>query len=316
MKVIYGIRKWNERVRSPVIALGVFDGVHVGHQRIISRAVRRAEKIVGTSIVTTFDPHPLKVINPKKSPSLLTSCEHRVKLFSYLGADVCLVVRFTRSFSQLEPDKFVGNFLVRRLRVTEMVVGENFAFGKDGSGGIKFLKEAALRYGFSLRKVKMARIGGKVVSSTVIRNLVEKGELMRAGRLLGRPVSVLGTVTAGSSRGRALGFPTANLNLHHEAIPPAGVYAVRVKYKGSVLSGLVNIGIRPTFNRPSAGRKRISPCVEVHILNFKKNIYGEELEVVFSGRIRDERTFSDRENLLRQIERDEIAARRILGRRG
>ncbi len=311
MRIIRGIENWKFRLRRPVAALGVFDGVHRGHRRIVSRAVARARKLGGKSVVITFDPHPLSVIRPESPPSLLTSHEHKLRLIRDLGADYCLVIKFSRAFSRRRPRQFIRDVLVKKLAVREVVVGGNFAFGRNQQGRVGLFSREAARYGFRLWVVKMLKTGGQPVSSTLIRRLIEKGELVQAARLLGRRVSVRGTVVPGSGRGKTLGFPTANIDPHHEAIPPPGVYAVRVLLNSRRFAGMVNIGFRPTFRSPRAEGKAGSRQVEVHIFDFRRNLYGKDMEVVFLKMIRPEKRFPNTESLVSRIRLDERIARRI-----
>ena len=294
-----------------VATIGIFDGVHIGHQEIIKAVVRRAKKLSLKSVAITFDPHPLKVLEPKNAPPLLISLKHRLRLIKELGIDSCVVINFTKSFSLLDPETFVKNVLLDKLRVKELYVGENFCLGKARSGDVSFLKEMGKKYGFAVHSVSFIKKNGIIVSSTQIRNLIIKGGLDTASRLLKRSVSVLGTVVKGAALGRELGYPTANINPHHEAIPPAGVYVIKIKLLNKQYSGILNIGKRPTFTTRNA--QESEPTIEAHIFDFKGRIYGKDIEVYFVKKIRDESRFSSKEKLISQIRRDEIKARKILG---
>lgn len=292
-------------MKKTVAAIGIFDGVHLGHKAIIKSAVRRARAIKGESVVITFDPHPLKVLQPHKPIPLLMSTAHRVKLISELGVDACLVLKFDKKFSNLKPHIFVKKILVDKLKVSELYIGSDFVFGKECQGNAITLQKYGWRYGFKVKIMPMVKLAGGVVSSTAIRRLIIRGRLKEAAHMLGRPVTVFGTVKRGAHRGRTLGYPTANIDPHHEAIPPSGVYAVWVRLRNRKYGGASYIGTRPTF-------KEREPVIEVHIFNFRKLIYGEDIEIIFVKRLHGDRKFSSQQELVEQIKRDDINARRIL----
>jgi riboflavin kinase/FMN adenylyltransferase len=303
MKVIRGLRSFRDNIEKSAVTVGVFDGVHIGHQKVIKRAVSRARKIGGKSVVVTFDPHPAKVLNPKARVPSLTSLNHRIRLIGRLGADYLVIVRFTKALSRIAPHEFVRKTLIGKLGMRELCVGENFCLGRGGKTGVKELASIAKELCFALRAIKPVRIRGRQVSSSGIRHLIVEGNLAAASRSLSRPVSILGTVVKGSRRGRILGFPTANINPHHEAIPPSGVYAVFVSFGKKVYDAVLNIGVRPTFGQ------EIDPTIEVHIFDFWGTIYGKDLEISFARKLRDERRFSNRHELASQIVRDAESAR-------
>jgi len=294
-----------------VATIGIFDGVHIGHQKIINAVVRRAKKLSLKSVVVTFDPHPMKVLEPKNAPPLLISLKHRLRLLKQMGADKCAVIRFTRRFSLTSPEVFVKKVLVDRLGVKELYIGRNFCLGKGKTGDASFLRQMGQKYGFSVHLVDFVKKDGVIVSSTHIRQLLTEAKLDLAKRLLKRPVSVLGTVVKGAALATELGYPTANIDPHHEAIPPSGVYAVKVVLGEKEYDGVLNIGRRPTF----AGAKALQaePTIEAHIFDFKGDIYGKDLEVYFVKKLRDEKKFPSKEKLVEQIMRDEKKARAILG---
>jgi len=294
-------------MKKTVAAIGIFDGVHLGHRRIISAAVRAAKESGGRSIVITFDPHPLKVLRPHKPIPSIMSTVHRVRLIRELGADSCSVIRFTKKFSNLKPREFVKKMLVDKFRVSDLFVGSNFVFGKGNAGDTALLKNLGCEYGFKVTVVPMVKVGGKIVSSTTIRNLIIRGNLSEASHMLGRPVTVFGTVVSGAGRGKLLGYPTANINPHHEAIPPSGVYAVRVRLGNKKFGGALFIGHRPTFGERE-------PVIEAHIFDFRSVIYGEDIEVAFIKRLRGVRKFNSHEKLVEQIKKDDALARLILSR--
>lgn len=308
MKVACGIKGLRRPPAGSVVTMGVFDGVHLGHARVIRDAVARARKRGLESIVVTFDPHPIRILRNNTYVPRLISFTHRIKLIEELGADMLLVIRFTKAFSMMAADLFVRQVLVDRLNAMEICASPKFYFGSGGKAGISELKELASPYGIRVNVIPPVKIGGTVVGSRLIRGLILKGELGKAAKCLGRPVSILGTIVAGSRLGRTLGYPTANINPHHEIVPPSGVYAVRIKVKGRLYKGVLNIGMRPTFYAP----RDAEPSIEAHIFNFKGNIYGRDAEVYFVKKLRDEARYKGREALIAQIRKDEERARNIL----
>ena len=310
MKVIRGLHALQRPLKSSVLTIGVFDGVHVGHRKVIGTVVARAKKLGVKSVVVTFDPHPMKSLCPQNRTPSLISLDHRIRMVGSLGVDILVVVSFTEAVSGLSPGAFVKNILVDKLGVREMYVSDNFYFDKDAAAGVRELEALGRQFGFSVHVVSPARSGGRIISSSLIRKLVTGGDLKKAARLLGRPVSVLGTVVSGARLARELGYPTANLNPHHEVIPPGGVYAVMVRYDDRLYRGVLNIGLRPTFYAP----RDCEPAIEVHIFCFRGKVYGKDLEVFFMGKLRDERRFSGKADLVAQIEKDKKAALALLGR--
>ena len=310
MKVIHGISHVEQRFRRPVLAIGVFDGVHRGHRQLIKRAIRRARSLKGVAVVMTFSPHPVHVLRPDVSLPLLTSLKHRLRLIEDLGADVCLVVRFTRRFARLSPEQFVGRYLRRKIGPEEIFVGDDFRFGHDRAGGLKELREAGRRYGFKVNIVKSVLRQGRNISSTLIRRYIQKGELRKAAGFLGHPVSVSGRVIRGASRGKKLGYPTANIKPISEIIPPPGVYLVRVLLDKKTYPGMANIGYQPSFRKKDS-RQEKHLHVEVHILDFRGEIYKKEVTLEILKKIRDEKKFPSSEQLAAQLRRDERRARRF-----
>lgn len=306
MRVIQGINNIKGPFKKAVVTVGIFDGVHIGHQFILKKVIHRAKRIKGRSVVVTFNPHPLKILSPHMSPALLTSLNHRLNLITRIGIDICLVLDFTKQFCYLSPQNFIKNILIKRIGMREIFVGNNFRFGYKGKGDIELLKGMADKFGFRVNHINVIKSGNRVISSTQIRQLIERGKIKEAACFLGRSVSILGTVVKGSTRGRWIGYPTANIDPHQEAIPPSGVYAVEVKLNRKKFFGILNIGTQPTFSHPAKKR-----TVEVHIFNFKEDIYGRELEINFIKKLRSERKFSNKQQLATQIEKDCIKARRL-----
>ena len=305
MKVIYVAGRDQFPFKKPFLAIGIFDGVHHGHQMLIGQVVRKARAAGGTSVVMTFDPHPVHVLHPQIDCPLLVSVVHRLKLIEALGVDVCLVIRFTKKFSHLTPEQFIQNYLVPRIHPQEVFLGDDFRFGQNRSGGLDFLKEAARQYGFKVNIVSAVKFHKERISSTRIRKLIADGKFFAAGRLLGRRVSILGRVVKGDSRGRKLGFPTANLECGCDPLIPPGVYMVYATLDKNKFKGIANVGFRPSFYK-----REEKILFEVHILDFHQNIYGREMIVEIIQKLRDEKEFLTQEALIAQIKADEIKARR------
>ncbi len=299
MIIIRGINKI-KKYKKAVIALGVFDGVHRGHRNILEDTVRIAAKTGGTSIALTFSPHP-------QNKQSLYSLEHRLRLIAELGVDLCVVVNFNRSFARMSPGDFIAKILVGKIGASFVCVGKNFRFGFAAGGDYKLLKQAAAEYNFKLRVFDVLKSKGLAISSTVIRKLIKSSKLREAQQLLGRRVSILGTVISGTRLGRLLGFPTANINPHHEIIPSAGIYAVEIIFSEKIYDGICYIGKRPTIPV-----KKRSIHVEAHIFNFKKSIYGKTLEIQFVKMIRKDKKFVTISDLSDQIQKDVISCRKIL----
>jgi len=306
MKILY-ISKKRLRVKNLFATIGIFDGLHLGHQRILNALIKKARGKKGKSAVVTFSPHPFRVLHPEKAPPMLLSLKHRLKILKEMGIDIVFIVKFDKHFAGLSAKGFVQKVLIDKLGIRQLFVGEKFSLGRNRKGSTKVLKKLSKKYGFAINIIKSRRIKGKRVSSTLIRKFVIEGRFKEAHHMLGRRFSVLGTVVHGEKRGRIIGFPTANLDLHHEAIPPAGVYAVLVRKGSKSYNGILNIGFRPTFK--DTHRER---TVEAHIFNFRKDIYGKDLEVVFIKKLRDERHFTHRDHLREQIYSDVVAAYRVL----
>ena len=296
MEVITDLRDFKLTSKS-VVAIGVFDGVHKAHRQIISAAIKSARRRRLKSLVLTFWPHP-------QGQASLNSLEHRLRLIEGLGVDICAVIRFNRSFARINAEDFVKNILVKRLNARAVFIGKNFRFGKNAEGNVLLLKKLSRFYGFQVRSFAVLKTGKTTISSTLIRKLISSGKLQPAEKILMRPVSVLGTVIKGVSLATKLGFPTANIEAHHEVLPPAGIYAVRVFFDKLNYPGVCYIGKRPTFSRNEQS-------IEVYIFNFKKNIYGFDLEIQFIRKIRKERKFSGPQALIKQIKKDIIKAKVI-----
>ena len=303
MEIIKGIENIRRSFRNPVVTLGNFDGVHLGHQDIFKRVKEEALKIHGEGVVITFEPHPLKVLAPEKFLPLLTPFRKKMMLIRKSGIETVLCVEFSSAFSEVSPYEFIKSILVEKLKVKKVIIGYNYHFGKGQKGDAQTLKEAGKAFGFGVEVVEPFRIGQSVVSSSKIRDLIQRGEVVGASRLLGRDYPIIGKVVEGAKRGQTLGFPTANLEISDELYPKPGVYAVEVEWRQQRLNGLANVGTNPTFSSAQNGKgKPIS--LEVYILNFNRDIYGQEIQVNFKRRIRDEVRFESSALLIEQIKKD------------
>jgi riboflavin kinase/FMN adenylyltransferase len=291
----------------PVLALGNFDGLHRGHQKIIERVKRGAVEHGGTPMAMTFDPHPPRVVRPDKAPPLLMTKAQKLEALHQAGIRCVAVVRFTRELSEWDPETFVRSVLVEWLRVSEVWVGANFLFGHERSGNFSLLRVLGQRYGFRADKIDPVRYKDFVVSSTRIRRLVGEGRVDEAGALLGHGFYIDGRVVEGRRRGRELGFPTANLATDNELLPPHGVYATTTTIDGVVYPGLTNIGVRPTFSERDT-------TVETHLLGYSGDLYGQSVRLGFVLRLRDERKFDDIDALRAQMEADQRRAERLFSR--
>jgi len=289
-----------------VITLGNFDGVHLGHQEILRRAVDRAARANGIPIAVSFYPHPAVVLAPARAPLLLTTLRQRVERLAAQEITLLVLYHFTRRFAAVEAERFVLDYLVGALGVSQLVVGHDVGFGNRRGGNADLLEDMGRRIGFEVEVVSPVEAEGLVVSSSAIRAAIHSGDLANAARMLGRPYSVGGRVVHGHHRGAQIGFPTANLRLHGIQLPPDGVYAVRARIGGELVPGVANVGMKPTFG----DRER---TVETHLFEFGADLYGRRIEVEFAARLREERKFPSVDALVRQIRDDANAARRLLG---
>ncbi|ADL45039.1 bifunctional riboflavin kinase/FAD synthetase [Micromonospora aurantiaca] len=290
-----------------VVTIGVFDGVHRGHQATIGHAVARARELGVKSVVVTFDPHPAEVVRPGSHPAVLTEPARKAELIEALGVDVLCVVPFTVEFSRLPPEAFVHDVLVAHLHAALVVVGDNFRFGHRAAGDVPLLERLGRTFGFAVEGAPLVAEAGTVFSSTYIRSCVDAGDVGAAAAALGRPHRVEGVVVRGDQRGRELGYPTANLLTHrYAAVPADGVYAARlVRRDGEPLAAAVSIGTNPTFS----GRER---RVEAYALDFSGDLYGERLALDFVAHLREQRTYDAIEPLVAQIAEDVERTRRAV----
>ncbi|MDY6824233.1 MAG: bifunctional riboflavin kinase/FAD synthetase [Thermodesulfobacteriota bacterium] len=312
MQLIEGLENIPAPFENAVVTIGNFDGVHKGHQALFAKVRQRAAALNGTSVVVTFDPHPARVLNPGVITPLITIYEQKVELIEQTGIDVLVSIAFTREFAAVTASEFVENILVKRLGVRSIVIGKDYAFGKNREGDVAFLEKCGQKMGFDVISVDWVDWQGRKtesadrqhrISSTAVRELVRAGRVKDASGLLGRYYQVRGTVVSGRGRGAAsLGFPTANIELKDELCPADGVYAVLVTHGSKHYKGVANIGYSPTFDDHIF-------TVEVHILDFNDPINGERINVDFIERIRDEKKFDGIEALKAQIQKDIDQAR-------
>ncbi len=292
-----------------VVTIGVFDGVHRGHQAIIGHTVKRARDLGLQSVVVTFDPHPAEVVRPGSHPAVLTEPVRKAELIEELGVDALCVVPFTPAFSQLGPEEFVHGVLVEALHAAVVVEGDNFRFGHRAAGDLGLLARLGRTFGFTVEEAPLVSDEGLVFSSTYIRSCVDAGDVKAAAAALGRPHRIDGVVVRGDQRGRELGFPTANLMCHrYAAIPADGVYAAWLHRAGheSPLPASVSVGTNPTFS----GKER---RVEAYVLDFSGDLYGERVTLDFVAHLREQRTYTEIEPLIAQIGRDVDETRALLG---
>lgn len=305
MWTVRGLESYPPDARPCALALGVFDGVHLGHRAILAAAVARAHATSLPAVACTFQPHPLEILQPERAPIPVTALDERLELLAESGLDGAVVLAFTPALARVEPEAFVKDVLVDRLRAREVIVGFNHRFGRGARGDARLLDELGARFGFRAHLVPPLTVNGVTVSSTEVRAALQRGEVDRAARLLGRPYSLPGTVVEGAGRGRALGFPTANVRCDRPPLVASGVYACRAAVLGTERPAVVNVGVRPTFGGDEL-------AVEAHLLDFKGDLYGSRLRLAFVARLRDERRFPSVEALVAQIRADAEAARRQL----
>ena len=306
MKIVFTPEEVDAGLPHPVAAVGNFDGVHIGHQRIISSLRQRAQPHNGTVVAITFNPHPQKVLHPDSAPRLIATPRQKVAWLEEAGVDLMLELPFTRELAALSPEAFVRRVLLQGLQTTEVHIGRNFRFGRNRGGDFATLEELGHAHGFAAVAVDGVRHGDHRVSSSRIRKALGVGDVQLAAELLGREEEVEGPVVPGDARGRLMGFPTANVVVENELVPFTGVYATRLLVDGEPLPAVTNIGSRPTF--PGAGS-----AVETHVLGFQGDLYGRRVRLRFVQRLRDERRFAGLDELKAQIALDVAGARQVLG---
>lgn len=311
MEILHGLEAIKKRHQGAVLTLGNFDGVHLGHQKILKTVLSEARRLNTKAMAITFEPHPIKVLLPERGVRILTPPEEKARLMRHSGMDILLFINFSKEFANLPADDFIKNVLIGRLGARAVIVGHNYAFGRGKKGTTALLRRRGKKYGFFVKVVRNARVHGDVVSSSRLRSLITRGRVCEALRFLKRPYVITGTVIKGAGRGaRLLDTPTANITTPNEIVPKEGVYAVRVKVDRREFDGVANIGRNPTFEANGPGMN-----YEVHILDFSGDIMGKTLRVSFIDRIRDERKFPDVKSLQEQINEDIRQAREILGKK-
>jgi riboflavin kinase/FMN adenylyltransferase len=289
------------------VTVGSFDGVHLGHQAVLREIDRRARAAGRASVLVTFDPHPLEVVNPDAAPPLLTTGPERLEILALSPLDYVVLLRFDRYLAGLTPEEFVREVLLERCAVQELVIGHDHGFGRGRSGDVETLRRLGAVHGFEVDVVDPVDFGGQPVSSSRIRRAVAGGDLTSAAAMLGRPYGVVGRVEQGERRGRLLGVPTINLSAipHRKLLPPDGVYAVRVEWRGGGGGGMMNQGPRPTFQD---GRR----VLEAHIFDFDGDLYGEWVRIEWVKRLRDIERFDSVEHLKKQLQHDRMRAEAVL----
>lgn len=305
MKIFRSLNRLAPPSGGTVVTIGNFDGVHLGHREIFRRVVGEARARQAAATVVTFEPHPLRLLAPEKAPPRINTPEEKVRLIRASCIDLLVILPFNRKLAALSAADFVGEVLVERLGVRHLVIGYDYAFGRNREGDATFLAQAAQRHGFTLEVLEPLRAGAEIYSSTRIRQTLLRGDVKGVVGVLGRHFTLDGRVIGGEGRGRQLGFPTANLATDKELLPREGVYAVRVRHGRRHYDGVANLGRRPTF----AG---VEPSMEIHLLDFNDDLYGARLRVYFVERLRDEQRFPSAAALQAAIRDDIARARAVL----
>jgi riboflavin kinase/FMN adenylyltransferase len=309
MKIFHGTENANI-ARPTVLTLGVFDGLHLGHQKIMHKVVERAKALKVSATAITFDPHPRAVLHPESAPPLLQTLDQRLANLEVLGIDQTIVIRFDRDFASQSAENFLRDTIHDRLHAKEVYLGKGFAFGRARGGSIELLRKMSSELGFVADEIDEVKIRGLRISSSKIRELLAAGRINLARRMLGRPYGVEGVIVRGDRRGHTIGFPTANLHPHNRVIPKYGVYASATLIDGTWRRSITNLGVRPTFGAES------EPSIESYLFDFDGDLYGDVLRFRFLHRIRDERKFSGIDELKAQIGRDTARALNYFDRPG
>jgi riboflavin kinase/FMN adenylyltransferase len=312
LTVVHSPEEWSARYGAgprTVLSVGNFDGLHLGHQKILRMVVARSRATALTAAAITFDPHPMKLLQPERAPLMIETLSQRLAGIEQIGLDAVLVLRFDRALSILAPEDFLQRILMERMHVAAILVGANFRFGHCGAGDVRLLAQFGKEHGFDVETISPVEVEGIVVSSTAVRNAIAEGRVGEAVPLLGHPFSLTGEIRPGAGRGRTILFPTLNMVPEQELLPKLGVYATEAVVKGNVFQSVTNVGTRPTFDGQGV-------TVESHLFGFDEQISGGAMEVRFHTRIRDERKFSGPEELRAQIGRDIAAAREYFAARG
>ena len=301
MKIINGIDNIPKPFKNAVITIGNFDGVHLGHQALLNKTVQKAKEFNGTAIAMTFEPHPNKILIPNKKLPLITVFKQKISLIKKAGIDILICIPFSKKFANIDPKIFIEKILINKIGIKAIIAGDDYNFGKNRKGNIELLRKYTKQFNYEVITLDMVDIPNATkgrISSTKIRELVLNGKLEDAKNLLGRFYQIKGEVVKGRNRGgKLLGFPTANINLYDELCPKIGVYAVIIKFCNKLYKGVANIGYSPTFDDHQL-------TIEVHILDFNKDIYKEKIKINFIKRLRDEKKFSSIDELSEQIKND------------
>lgn len=297
MKTFHGTEN-AEILRPTVLTLGVFDGLHLGHQQIMQTIVARATQIGAIPTAITFDPHPRAVLSPDNAPPMLQTLDQRLGAFEVLGIEQAIIVRFNKTFAATDAEEFLRQTIFERLKAKEIYLGEGFSFGKNRAGNIGLLRRMSAKLGFFADEISEISLRGQRISSSRIRQLLSDGQVNLARRFLGRPYGIEGRVVKGFERGRTIGFPTANLQTVNRVIPKNGVYVTATLIEGKWKRSISNVGIRPTFAGENA------PSIETFVLDWNGDLYGDVIRVRFLHRIRDERKFGGIDELKTQIQQD------------
>lgn len=307
MRILKNLSELENFTEPTALTVGTFDGVHLGHKLLLEKLSEKAKRKSLKTALATFYPHPQEILKSKRPPiGLLSTQEEKVFLLERAGLDILLVIPFNLDFAQTSAVDFCKKILIKGLNASEIIVGYDHAFGKNREGSLQTLKELSKEYSYGVELVKEFNLDSHKINSTTIRNLISEGDLENANRLLGYEFLLSGKIVKGDQRGRQLGFPTANLEVRkNKLLPPDGVYAVRVTIKDKLLNGILNIGLRPTFNAQQRS-------VEIFIFEFDEDIYGEDLRLSLVKKIRDEKKFSSVEDLKKQIQKDVVLAKEII----
>lgn len=305
MKIIKADKLKTKQMQGSVLTIGNFDGVHLGHKKILDRVVLLARKNSVPAVVYTFKPHPVSVLNPQRAPKLITSFDHKMKILEGLGIDMVVIAEFDRKYAKKSAEEFLKDEITKKIGPSKILIGQNFCFGRDREGTVDTLLRMGKKLGFEVEAISPVVLDGIPVSSTNIRRYIERGDMETAAKLLGRRFSISGKVISGHHRGKELGFPTANMHPPQGIYPPHGVYAVLAELEGREYPAVTNIGTNPTFEDGAT-------TLETYILDFQGDLYNKELTLRFIRRLRDEKKFSSSADLVDQIEKDVRETRRLL----
>ncbi len=307
MQIIENVFNISQKIQPTAIALGYFDGIHLGHQKLIESAMQIARQKKIKSLVFTFKTHPLSVLAPNHIPKLLFSNEKKIETFESIGIDYLIFPKFTHQIMKMSPENFVQEILVEKLNTQHVIVGFNYTFGYRGTGTPDILMKLGRKYGFEVTIIEPVQVDHVTISSSLIRKLLLDGDIKKVNKYLGRNYSISGKVIQGKGLGKKISIPTANIEIDNSlALPRSGVYHTKILYRGKIYVSLTNIGINPTFkNHPFT--------IETHILNFSKDIYNEEIEILFVDRIRPEIKFDSLEDMVAQIKKDIEDVNKLMG---